>query len=101
MPIESFEKAGLAKTLQNNVEKSGYLRPTPIQKQAIPIIMANRDLMGCSQTGSGKTASFLLPILNILLDTKQEIVVGQPQVVIISPTRELSIQVILFFNLAN
>lgn len=79
--------------LIDNIKKSGYNVPTPIQKHAVPIIMAGRDIMGCAQTGSGKTAAFLLPILNDLLADKKEMQIGLPHVVIISPTRELSIQI--------
>ena len=60
-PIPTFESMGLREYLLGNIKKSGYLKPTPIQKTAIPCIMANRDLMGCAQTGSGKTAAFLVP----------------------------------------
>ena len=60
-PIESFESAGLRKILVDNVTKTGYLKPTPIQRLAIPAIMQKRDMMSCAQTGSGKTAAFLLP----------------------------------------
>lgn len=56
-PINSFETSGLRPHLLDNVRKSGYKKPTPIQKYAIPIIMGGRDLMGCAQTGSGKTVS--------------------------------------------
>ena len=56
-PIHSFEGANLYETLRENVRKSNYLRPTPIQKYAIPIILAGRDVMACAQTGSGKTVS--------------------------------------------
>ncbi|XP_048483613.1 ATP-dependent RNA helicase vasa isoform X2 [Plutella xylostella] len=97
-PIDSFETAGLRKYVLDNILKSKYTKPTPIQKHAIPIITEGRDLMGCAQTGSGKTAAFLLPIINILLQDPRELVVGpsgcaQPQVVIVSPTRELTLQI--------
>lgn len=57
VPILSFDKAGLRPLLLDNVRKSGYLQPTPIQQHAIPILLAGRDLMACAQTGSGKTVS--------------------------------------------
>ena len=63
-PIAQFSAAGLRPMLLENVTKSGYGVPTPVQKNAIPIIMAGRDLMACAQTGSGKTAAFLLPIIH-------------------------------------
>ncbi|XP_050352420.1 ATP-dependent RNA helicase vasa [Nymphalis io] len=96
--IDSFETANLRKYVLDNVLKSGYKKPTPIQKHAIPIIMGGRDLMGCAQTGSGKTAAFLLPIINTLLQDQRELVTGpngcaQPQVVIVAPTRELALQI--------
>lgn len=56
-PIRSFEESGLRPLVLENVIKSGYKKPTPIQKHSIPIIMAGRDLMACAQTGSGKTVS--------------------------------------------
>ena len=62
--ISSFNQAGLRPLLMENVTKSGYRVPTPVQKNGIPIIMAGRDLMACAQTGSGKTAAFLVPIIN-------------------------------------
>lgn len=96
--IDSFENANLRKYVLDNILKAGYKKPTPIQKHAIPIIMDGRDLMGCAQTGSGKTAAFLLPIINTLLQDSRELIVGpngcaQPQVVIVSPTRELTLQI--------
>jgi hypothetical protein len=62
--IANFNAAGLRPILMDNVTKSGYKVPTPVQKNAIPIIMSGRDLMACAQTGSGKTAAFLLPIIH-------------------------------------
>jgi probable ATP-dependent RNA helicase DDX4 len=58
-PIDSFETAGLRPFVLNNVKKSGYTKPTPVQKHALPVIMEGRDLMACAQTGSGKTVSML------------------------------------------
>ena len=54
-PINSFDEAGLLPTFLKNVKRAGYIKPTPIQKHAISAILAGRDLMGCAQTGSGKT----------------------------------------------
>lgn len=59
--VATFEAAGLRQLLLGNVAKSGYTKPTPIQKVAIPMAMMKRDMMSCAQTGSGKTAAFLLP----------------------------------------
>ncbi|XP_033150896.1 ATP-dependent RNA helicase vasa [Drosophila busckii] len=91
--IKDFEGAGLRQIVVDNVVKSGYKVPTPIQKVAIPVIADGRDLMACAQTGSGKTAAFLLPILSNLLDKSQDLEIGKPQAVIVSPTRELAIQI--------
>nr|XP_023027021.1 ATP-dependent RNA helicase vasa-like [Leptinotarsa decemlineata] len=96
-PLASFQQSGLRPHLLENIKKSGYDKPTPIQKYAIPIIMKGRDLMGCAQTGSGKTAAFLLPMINQLLSSQEAPVTDgnccQPKVVIVSPTRELAIQI--------
>ncbi|KAH8353675.1 hypothetical protein KR084_012623, partial [Drosophila pseudotakahashii] len=91
--IKNFEDAKLRSIVGENVTKSGYKIPTPIQKVSIPVIAAGRDLMACAQTGSGKTAAFLLPILSKLLDDPQDLEIGKPQAVIVSPTRELAIQI--------
>jgi len=96
-PIASFEKMGLRQILMDNILKSGYKKPTPIQKTAIPCIMNGRDLMGCAQTGSGKTAAFLLPIIHKILEDGAESNSGdspqKPQAIIIAPTRELAVQI--------
>lgn len=95
--IESFEEAGLRKHILTNILKSKYTKPTPVQKYALPIIMSGRDLMACAQTGSGKTAAFVVPIVNTLLEYPREVSSTsshcEPQVIIISPTRELTIQI--------
>jgi len=96
-PITSFSTAGLRPMLLENVTKSGYGVPTPVQKNAIPIIMAGRDLMACAQTGSGKTAAFLLPIIHKLISTQADAGVGSsaasPQALVVTPTRELALQI--------
>lgn len=65
-PCKTFKEAGLNDFLLANIEKSGYKVPTPIQQHGMPIISAGRDLMACAQTGSGKTAAFLLPMIHKL-----------------------------------
>lgn len=95
-PIKSFEESGLRKHLIEKVHKCNYSTPTPVQKHAIPIILKGRDVMGCAQTGSGKTAAFLLPIIHNLLAEVEECMeadVATPQAVVMSPTRELAIQI--------
>ncbi|KAG8312575.1 putative ATP-dependent RNA helicase ddx4 [Homalodisca vitripennis] len=96
-PIRDFNSAGLRPFVLENIRKSGYTKPTPVQKNAIPIIMSGRDLMACAQTGSGKTAAFLIPIINTLLESPRDLVCEgetcEPQAIIVSPTRELTIQI--------
>ena len=96
-PIAKFEDSGLRNLLLDNIRKSNYTNPTPVQKHAIPIIMEGHDLMACAQTGSGKTAAFLLPILNYLLkenlDSSAGISTQTPQAIVMSPTRELAMQI--------
>ncbi|GAB6031640.1 hypothetical protein CHUAL_009400 [Chamberlinius hualienensis] len=96
-PINSFEESNLREFLLDNVKKANYEMPTPVQKYAIPAIMAERDVMACAQTGSGKTAGFLLPILHNLLNGNIEGAsfkqVQEPYAVIIVPTRELALQI--------
>lgn len=95
--INSFEESGLRQYLLDNVKKSKYLVPTPVQKYALPIIMAKRDLMACAQTGSGKTAAFLLPIVENLMAGEVESAsfkeAQEPYAVILAPTRELALQI--------
>ena len=96
-PICSFQSAQLRDLLMENIQKSSYSVPTPIQKYGIPIIMAGRDMMGCAQTGSGKTAAFLIPIINKLIAANADHGAGGraacPQALIVTPTRELAHQI--------
>ena len=75
------------------VSEAGYQIPTPIQEQAIPPLLEKRDIMGCAQTGTGKTAAFMLPILQRLLKQRRKPVSGRPKVLILAPTRELAKQI--------
>ncbi|XP_063137800.1 probable ATP-dependent RNA helicase DDX4 isoform X10 [Rattus norvegicus] len=97
--ILTFEEANLCQTLNNNIAKAGYTKLTPVQKYSIPIVLAGRDLMACAQTGSGKTAAFLLPILahmmrdGITASRFKEL--QEPECIIVAPTRELINQIYL------
>ncbi|XP_074851664.1 putative ATP-dependent RNA helicase DDX4 [Carettochelys insculpta] len=97
--ILTFEEANLCQTLNKNITKAGYLKLTPVQKYSIPIILAGRDLMACAQTGSGKTAAFLLPILDHMM--KDGVTAShfreqqEPECIIVAPTRELINQIFL------
>uniref|UniRef100_A0A023GFV1 RNA helicase n=1 Tax=Amblyomma triste TaxID=251400 RepID=A0A023GFV1_AMBTT len=98
VPFTSFEEMGLCDLLLQNLRRAKYAKPTPVQKYAVKIVLGGRDLMACAQTGSGKTAAFMLPILHTLLsDSALENpsfqAVQTPQAVILSPTRELAIQI--------
>lgn len=88
----SFESLNLAPELLRAIEESGYTTPTAIQAQAIPVVTAGHDLMASAQTGTGKTAAFMLPALN-LLATPHEIKSRGPRILVLVPTRELATQV--------
>lgn len=96
-PLEKFEDADLSDLLLANIRRCEYTTPTPVQKYSIPIVLAKRDLMACAQTGSGKTAAYLVPIMtNILNDGVESsglMAVQSPQALILSPTRELALQI--------
>ncbi len=90
----SFQSLGLRAELVVAVTKKGYNTPTPIQKQAIPIILEGRDLMGGAQTGTGKTAGFTLPLLQRLMATEHQGKGRRPvRALVLTPTRELAAQV--------
>jgi len=89
----SFEKLNLIEPLLKALKSSGYSAPTPIQEQAIPAILAQKDLLGCAQTGTGKTAAFALPIIQLLFQQRAAQKVKGIRALVLAPTRELAIQV--------
>ena len=88
----SFSQLGLSAEILRAIADQGYDTPTPIQAQAIPVVLAGRDLMAAAQTGTGKTAGFTLPILQ-LLTTRPAVSRARPRVLVLTPTRELAAQV--------
>ena len=90
----SFENLNLIEPILRALKTEGYTTPTPIQAQAIPIILQNKDLLGCAQTGTGKTAAFAIPILQLLYqDRLQHKEQKTIKALILTPTRELAIQI--------
>ncbi|XP_068858248.1 probable ATP-dependent RNA helicase DDX4 isoform X2 [Aphelocoma coerulescens] len=97
--LMSFADTNICHTLTVNIAKAGYSKPTPVQKYSIPIILAGRDLMACAQTGSGKTAAFLVPVVAQMMRDgvtasrfKEQ---QEPECIITAPTRELVNQIFL------
>jgi ATP-dependent RNA helicase RhlE len=84
----TFEELGVSAAVLSAVRDAGYLHPTPIQAQAIPLILKGRDVMGLAQTGTGKTAAFTLPIVDRLVDGPR-----RTRALVLTPTRELCVQV--------
>jgi ATP-dependent RNA helicase DDX3X len=101
--IKSFDEIKLTEIIRNNIALARYEKPTPVQKYAIPIILSGRDLMACAQTGSGKTAAFLVPILNQMFERGASINPPNnrpymrrkqyPLGLVLAPTRELATQI--------
>lgn len=92
MPTLTFADLGLAEPLLRAVSATGYNIPTPIQTQAIPKVLQGNDLLGAAQTGTGKTAGFTLPLLQLLMG-KTATQPGRPRALVLAPTRELAAQV--------
>ncbi|XP_062233014.1 DEAD-box ATP-dependent RNA helicase 52A-like isoform X2 [Phragmites australis] len=105
-PADGFEAAGLSEAVLRNVARCGYESPTPVQRYAMPIVMAGRDLMACAQTGSGKTAAFCLPVVSGLVaaaasggsgggrrDRGSFDRAAKPRALVLAPTRELAAQI--------
>ncbi len=84
---KTFSEFDIVNPLKENIAKKGYITPTPVQEQAIPAILAGRDLVGTANTGTGKTAAFLIPIINKIFQDRNE------AALIITPTRELAVQI--------
>lgn len=93
MSSQKFTDLPLIEPLQKAVAESGYTTPTPIQLQSIPHLLEGRDLLGCAQTGTGKTAAFALPMLQLLYKNHRRAEPKHPRALILSPTRELAIQI--------
>lgn len=86
----SFDSLGVSEALVKDLAIAGLYSPTPIQVQAIPPALAGRDVIGCAQTGTGKTAAFVIPIIERLARLPK----GEPQALILAPTRELALQIL-------
>ncbi|KAJ8754559.1 hypothetical protein K2173_005720 [Erythroxylum novogranatense] len=97
-PVNTFAEIDLGEEMNHNIRRCKYVKPTPVQRHAIPILLGQRDLMACAQTGSGKTAAFCFPIISGIMREQH---VQRPRVartvyplaLILSPTRELSSQI--------
>jgi len=88
-----FQSLNIIEPILKAVQEEGYTTPTPIQVQAIPIVLQGTDLLGCAQTGTGKTAAFAIPILQLLSANKTYIKKRKVRSLIVTPTRELAIQI--------
>ena len=89
----SFSKLGLAEPLVRALEAKGYSEPTPIQQQAIPQLLEGRDLLGIAQTGTGKTAAFVLPSIQRLTESGRRVLPTHCRMLVLAPTRELASQI--------
>ena len=96
--MNSFNEFGLAEPITRALAQEQYTTPTPIQADAIPIVLTGRDHVGIAQTGTGKTAAFALPILNRLALNRKPLEKKSPRVLVLSPTRELSGQILESFR---
>jgi ATP-dependent RNA helicase RhlE len=91
--ISSFSQLEIIEPIRRALHTEGYTVPTPIQAQAIPLLLAGRDLLGCAQTGTGKTAAFAIPILTRLAGTPRREGLRGPRALVLAPTRELASQI--------
>ena len=91
--MKTFDQLELLEPVRLALDEAGYREPTPIQSKTIPIALTGRDILGCAQTGTGKTAAFGLPILNHLGKRSQKALPNRPLALVLAPTRELAIQI--------
>src|SRR5512135_1403044 len=96
--LSSFGEFGLAEPILRALAQENYATPTPIQAQTIPLALSGRDVVGIAQTGTGKTAAFALPILHRILANRIKPQPKSCRVLVLSPTRELSGQILDSFN---
>jgi ATP-dependent RNA helicase RhlE len=89
----SFEKLKIIEPILKALKNEGYSNPTPIQEQSIPVILQRKDLFGCAQTGTGKTAAFAIPVLQLLHEHKQTVKHNSIKGLVLTPTRELAMQI--------
>mgnify|MGYP001388643789 CR=1 FL=1 len=89
----TFQDLNLSPAIMKALEETGYTSPTPIQEQAIPIALQNKDVLGCAQTGTGKTAAFTIPMLELIGKSKENDRKRKVRGLIVTPTRELAIQI--------
>ena len=93
MPVNGFSELGLGTAILERLEGLEFRTPTPIQAKAIPTILEGRDILGLAQTGTGKTAAYLLPLIQQIVETREEVKVRRTAVLILAPTRELAHQI--------
>jgi ATP-dependent RNA helicase RhlE len=91
--IQNFDSLGLIEPLREALRTQGYEKPTPIQAHAIPIVLSGKDLLGCARTGTGKTAAFALPSLQLMENDKKALKPRSARMLVLTPTRELAAQV--------
>ena len=96
--MTSFQDFGLADPIARALKEENYVTPTPTQAQTIPIALTGKDIVGIAQTGTGKTAAFALPILHRLIHPRKQVAPKSCRVLVLSPTRELSGQILDSFN---
>lgn len=93
-----FKKLNIIEPILKALEREGYVNPTPIQEETIPLLLKDKDVIGIAQTGTGKTAAFTIPILQKLTENKSYGKEGTPRALILAPTRELAAQISESFN---